>query len=121
MQRKSSTSVKVFYPKFKKEEIIEKIRNRLKTLKERVPLKSAILFGSYATGNYTVASDIDLLIVYEGTPRDDAYSLAKRHLGIPNLEPHVYCEAEAEEMKLTIARMIKHGIILLTPGESPPF
>jgi len=112
MSQKSSSSVKVFYPKFKREEIIEKIRNGLKILNEKIPLKSVILFGSYAKGNYTVASDIDLLIIYEGEKRNDAYSLTKKLLNIPHLEPHTYSEAEYEESKHTINLMTRNSIVL---------
>lgn len=115
MQRRSSSSVRVFYPKFEREEIIQKIRRGLEPLGERLPIKSAILFGSYAKGNYTVASDIDLLILYKGVKREDAYMLSKKILSIRGLEPHVYSEAEYEEMKETIDRMTKNGIVI------PPF
>lgn len=63
---KSSTSVQVFYPRFNKEEIIQLITKNLENLKKELPLLFVGLFGSYAKGNYTVASDVDLLVVYEG-------------------------------------------------------
>lgn len=112
MQRRSSSSVRVFYPKFEREEIIQKIRMGLEPLGKKLPVKYAILFGSYAKGNYTVASDIDLLIIYKGAKREDAYMLSKKILNICGLEPHVYSETEYGEMKETIDRMIKNGIII---------
>ncbi len=114
MQQRSSSSVKVFYPKLKREEIIQKIRKNLNPLREKLPIKHVILFGSYAKGNYTVASDVDLLILYEGVKREDAYVLSKKILGISGLEPHVYSEAEYEEMKETIERMIRNGIVIFS-------
>ncbi len=66
MEKKSSTSVRVFYPRFNKEEIIHLITKNLGNLKRELPLSLVVLFGSYATGNYTLASDVDLLVVYEG-------------------------------------------------------
>jgi len=44
----------------------------LDELKERLYLLLVVLFGSYAKGNYTVASDVDLLVVYDGEKREDA-------------------------------------------------
>ena len=113
MQRKLSSSVRVFYPKFEREEIISRIQNGLVTLQEKLSLRLVVLFGSYSKGNYTVTSDIDLLIVYRGRERKDAYAICKKTLGISRLEPHVYSEKEYEEMKNTIERMIEDGVVLL--------
>jgi len=44
-------------------------------------------FGSYAKGNYTVASDTDLLVVYRGKEIKDAYATMKRTLVFPVLSP----------------------------------
>jgi len=115
MQKKSSTSVRVFYPKFNKAQIIESLKTRLPLLDKKLPLLRAVLFGSYAKGNYTVASDIDLLIIYKGKQRQDAFAICKKTLGISGLEPHIYSEGEAEEVKERIERMIKDGIVLF-PG-----
>ena len=117
MPRTSSSSVKVFYPKHNREEIIEAIKEAIPRLQGQLPLRLVALFGSYAKGNYTVASDIDVLIVYNGTERDDSYALCKRTLGIPRLEPHVYSEREYEGMKPTIGRMIQGGVVLFRQQE----
>ena len=120
MQPRSSSAVRVFYPRFKKEEVIERICRRLEPLREKLPLVYCVLFGSYAKGNYTVASDIDLLIIYKGTRREDAYALSKKLIGIPSLEPHVYCEVEYKEMKQTVDKMIQNGIVLFARTENGP-
>ena len=112
MQRKSSDSVRIFYPKFNKEELIQAIRKKLGDLNKKLPLLSVVLFGSYAKGNYTVASDADLLVVYRGKERKDAYATVKKTLGIPRLEPHVYSDSQYQKMKKTIDRMTKNGIVL---------
>ena len=112
MQRKSSDSVRVFYPKFDREKLVQNIRKRIEDLDQKLPLLLVVLFGSYAKGNYTVASDIDLLVVYRGKERKDAYSVIKRTLGVPRLEPHVYSNSEYEKMKKTINKMTKNGIVL---------
>ena len=113
MQRKSLNSVRVFYPKFNRKEIVQKIREGLINLEQKIPLQKVVLFGSYAKGNYTVASDIDLLIVYKGREREDVYALSKGILAIPGLQPHIYFEAEYEQLKPTIERMIRDGIVIL--------
>ena len=110
--KKLSSSVQVFYPKFNKEEIIQAIGKDLENLKRELPLLLVVLFGSYAKGNYTVASDMDLLVIYEGEEKNEAYAIVKRTLNIPRLEPHVYSEYEFEQMKDVVEKMIKGGIIL---------
>ena len=117
MLKKSSSSVRVYYPRFNKQEVIERGSKGLEELGRKLPLVLVILFGSYAKGNYTVASDIDLLVIYDGKERDDAYAMVKRALSIPNLEPHVYTRAQFEQMKGTIEAMVRDGIILF--GEKP--
>jgi predicted nucleotidyltransferase len=80
------------------------------SLKEKLPVKRAVVFGSYAKGRHTIASDIDLLIVYSGSSREDAYALVKRTLNIPRLEPHTYSEGEYRQAEKAVERMIKDGI-----------
>lgn len=113
MQKKSSGSVQIFYPEFNKEKLAQIIREKLEDLNQKLPLLSVVLFGSYAKGNYTVASDIDLLVVYRGKERKDAYATVKRTIGVPRLEPHVYSDSEYKKVKKTINKMTKNGIVLL--------
>jgi len=92
------------------EDLLNVLRQRVPALQEKLPLKRVVLFGSYARRRHTVASDIDLLIIYAGKSREDAYALAKRTLNIRRLEPHVYAEAEYAQVEMTIERMIRDGI-----------
>ena len=112
MPEKSSASVKVFYPEFSREELIEKLREAVTLLKERLPVCQVSLFGSWAKGNYTAASDIDLLVVYSGPERKDAFALVKTIMSITGLEPHVYSEREYRKMKSIISRMLKDSILI---------
>lgn len=114
MHRKLSSSVRVFFPKHTREEIGHHIRSSLATLQKQILLKRVVLFGSYAKGNHTVASDIDLLVVYKGSAREDAYGLCKKILDLPGLEPHVYSEGEYEETKQTLERMVEGGVVLFS-------
>lgn len=117
MQRRSLGSVRVFYPEFDREEILRILSERIRALDGRLPLIRVVLFGSYVRGNYTVASDVDLLIVYKGKPRPDAYAIAKRVLDIPRLEPHPYSQAQYERMKRVISRMSEGGVVLFSRGQ----
>jgi predicted nucleotidyltransferase len=113
MQKESSSSVQIFYPRFDKEELIQKLNKKIEELARELPLSSVILFGSYAFRNYTVASDVDILIVYRGEEREDAFATVKKLLDIPLLEPHVYSEDEYKRLKGgSIDRMIAGGTVL---------
>lgn len=112
MQKKYSSSVRILYPRYSKEEIVEEVKQKLTLLKSRLPVILIALFGSYASGNYTAASDIDLLVVYRGEQNDKAFQIVKSTLGIPGVEPHVYTESQARKMSATIQKMIQNGIIL---------
>jgi len=114
MQKESSNSVRIFYPKFNKEELIHKLKKKIEDLANKIPLSFIVLFGSYARGNYTIASDVDLLIVYRGKKRKDVFATAKKTLDIPLLEPHVYSEDEYERLRKSIDRMIADGVVLLS-------
>lgn len=112
MERRSSSSVRVFYPKFDTQGLVEAIGAKIGELNRLLPLKLVVLFGSYARGNYTVASDIDLLVVYKGKARPDAFSTVQKTVGIPQLEPHVYSEAEYKQLEKVVERMRRGGKII---------
>ena len=114
MQRESSSSVRIFYPKFNREELILKLKDKLGGLARELPLQLVVLFGSYAQGKFTVASDIDILVVYKGEERSDAFRMVKRSLDIPLLEPHVYSEDEYRSLKEGIDRMTADGVTLFS-------
>lgn len=113
MRTKSSGSVRIFYPALDKAGLLRILRERLPRLAGQLPLVRVVLFGSYARGTYTVASDVDLLVIYRGAPRPDAHALVKRALAIPRLEPHLYTEAEYEAARATVDRMVRGGVSLL--------
>jgi len=112
MPRRSSSTVKVFYPTWTREELVALLRQRLPALRQALPVTRVVLFGSYATGRHTVASDVDLLVVYAGPRREDAYERVRGSLGIPRLEPHVYTEHEYGELRQTVERMIHDGVAI---------
>jgi predicted nucleotidyltransferase len=114
MQRTSSHSVRIFSPRYSKAEVLERIRSGLEKLREKLPLRFVALFGSYASGRHTASSDIDVLIVYEGEYREDAYVLCKKLLVVPRLEPHVYSAKEYDQVKDSIQKMLEYSEVLFT-------
>ena len=112
MPPRSSVSVRIFYPRYSPEDIIRTLKEKVPILLEKLPLRLVVLFGSYARGNHTVASDVDLLLVYSGEKHPDDYVLARRTLGIPRLELHIYTDAEYQTVKNTVQRWVEEGIIL---------
>ena len=112
MEKKSSSSVRIFYPKFDRETLIQELKKKLDILERKLPLAYVVLFGSYARGNYTVASDVDLLVVYKGKERRDAFAIVKKNMDIPMLQPHIYTEDGYEGLNGVIVRMIAGGMVL---------
>lgn len=104
------SAVRVFYPRFDQAEVIRRLGERMAALNDVLPLLRVVLFGSYAQGNYTVASDVDLLVVYRGRFREDAFAIVKKVLAIQALEPHVYSEDEFEAARSRIQKMTEGGI-----------
>lgn len=107
---RSFGSVRVFYPAFQRDELIERLRASMEALRTRLPVRRVVLFGSWARGRATAASDVDLLVVYADPPRADAYAIVKRTLGIPHLEPHVYAESEYARVRDVVDRMTRAGV-----------
>jgi len=119
MRTRSSGSVRIFYPAFDKTELLRALRERLGRLESELPLVRVVLFGSYARGAHTVGSDVDLLVVYRGEPRPDAYAVTKRALDIPRLEPHLYTEAEYQGARTTVDRMVRGGVTIFPEPPHP--
>lgn len=113
MPKASSGSVRVSWPRFSREELIARLRERLPRLQATLPLRRVVLFGSWAKRRATAFSDVDLLIVYADPPRADAADLARRCLEVRGLEPHVCAESEARRLQSTIRRMMREGVVLL--------
>lgn len=112
MQRRLLSSVKVFYPKLNKQSLLIMLKEKAGELCKKLPIKLIVIFGSYAKENFTVASDVDLLVVYQGEKRRDIFVPLKTTLNIPRLEIHLYSEKEYREMKDTVDKMIKAGIVV---------
>lgn len=98
MRNKSYDSVKVFSAP-SRDEILARIRSSLPRLRDVLPLHAVYLFGSYARGDYSPGSDVDVLVVYRGARREDAYALAWDALDVPKLQLHIYSLEEFDALK----------------------
>lgn len=103
----------VFYPRASRAELLATLRAHLPALAATLPVERVVLFGSWAEGRATRASDVDLLVVYADPPQAEAYALVRRALPVRGLEPHVYAASEAERLAPTLARMARDGVELL--------
>lgn len=112
MPSESFAFVRIFSPRYSREDVLALLRERLPRLHERLPLRRAVLFGSYARGDFTAFSDIDVLVVYADPPRPQAFALVKKTLGILGLQPHVLSEGEYEALRHVWERMTEGGVEL---------
>ncbi|MEM1716835.1 MAG: nucleotidyltransferase domain-containing protein [Candidatus Bathyarchaeia archaeon] len=101
MPRRYSGSVRVFFPKFSREDVIREVGRCAYALREELGLERVIIFGSYARGDYTVASDIDILVVFneEKSTEDKVYKSLKRDIKLPRVELHILPKKELEAYK----------------------
>ena len=113
MPTRSSSSAKVFYRSFDRSGILDHLRSRIDALQKVLPASEVILFGSCAQDRHTVASDIDVLIIYNDPPDPSAYASARKALEIQKLEPHVYAQSEADANRSVVDRMVADGIRVL--------
>lgn len=107
MLKRSSDSVRIFYPEIDRDNLILVLKDEIGKISERLRIRIVILFGSYATGRYTPASDIDLLVVIEDEDKEKAYSEIFKNLKISNLQLHLYTLKEYEKMKKSGSLFIK--------------
>lgn len=110
MRIESSGSAKVYYPARSREEIVHRLCERGRYLVDRIGLLRLVLFGSYARGDETAASDVDVLVVYDGPKRPDDYAVVRDALDVRGLQLHVYTGAEAAANADVIERMTSDGI-----------
>ncbi|MBO3798883.1 MAG: nucleotidyltransferase domain-containing protein [Thermoproteota archaeon] len=117
MQKKYSSSVKVFFPKFSLEDVEREVSRVVSLLSESLALKKVVIFGSYAKKRYTAGSDIDLLVVFDDTrcAKDDVYKILMKSIKLPRLELHILSLKEYQEIKDSkwIKTIDKEGIRIL--------
>lgn len=109
--------VSVTYPSLGRADVVERLREACVRLEGKLPISRMILFGSYAQDRYTAGSDIDLLVVYRGGERDDAYKVVVDEVGLPRLEPRVYTEEQFAGVMAASPRfaevLAREGIVIV--------
>ncbi len=109
---RSLSSVKIFWPD--KEAVDLAIRKYVQNdLSGRDEVLAVYLCGSWAKGNYTAASDVDLLILVKEdlrTPRERILSYLPSRFPV-SLDLFVYTETELQ--KNTFARSLLQGAVCL--------
>ena len=56
---------------------------------------------------------IDILVVYKGPKRDDAFNIIKKTIKLSGLEPHVYTEDEYRKMKDVLSKMLGEKSVVI--------
>lgn len=112
MPKTSSGSVTIFSPPHNRAEILDALREAVPEIRRQLPLRRLVLFGSQATGRAAVGSDIDVLAVYDGPRRDDAFKVVKRSIDLVGVEPHLFTTDEARTRHDLVDRMSGDGVVL---------
>ncbi len=95
------------------------LRGAVGRLQARLPVRRVVLFGSYARGDFTAASDVDLLVVYADPVRPDAFAVVKKAVGLPHLEPHVFSESQFVAVKDGWKRPLAEGVVVYEEATGP--
>ncbi|MDJ0275156.1 MAG: nucleotidyltransferase domain-containing protein [Nitrososphaerota archaeon] len=101
---------------------LERVKEYAEKLAEAdVRPRSVILFGSYAKGDYTEESDVDVCVIAENLPEDE---LARRSLS--SLYPHVGVRAIGyfpgeflemlERLNVIVLEIVEYGIPVIDDG-----
>lgn len=102
-------------------EVVERLRRASLGLEAKLPLMLMILFGSFARDRFTAASDVDLLVVYKGQERPDAYKIVMDAVKLPRLEPRIYTEEEFDRLRAYSPKfsevLSKEGITIFREGK----
>lgn len=99
MPERSSNSVRVIYPEFNRDQVIARLEESAQSAAKQIGLELLILFGSFAKGRYTAASDIDVLAVCDDDAVAKAYEVLLNTAKITNLELHVYGKSAYKRLK----------------------
>ncbi len=114
--------VRVTYPALARVEVVKRLRKAYTNLAGKIPVSRMVLFGSYAQDRYTAGSDIDIIVVYKGRERGDAYKLVVDEVNLPRLEARVYTEEEFDALMIGSPRfarvLAKEGIVITGVGDS---
>jgi predicted nucleotidyltransferase len=107
------SQVRVTFPILTKDKVIRALKEARPDLEKKLHVSRIVLYGSYAQGRYTAGSDIDVIVVYRGAERGDAYKLVVEEIDLPRLEPKVYTE---EQFRLLMTRSLKFAETIQKEG-----
>lgn len=96
-------------------QVIESVKHFLTKISAEVPVKKAILFGSYAKGTFNKDSDVDLAIFsdyFEKISRVEGttYLLIQAQEFDLDLEPFAFTEKEYDERLGIVDEILRTGI-----------
>jgi predicted nucleotidyltransferase len=98
------------------------VRKGIEPIRGEAGIVKVVLFGSYATGKQTAASDIDLLVVIDTDlcDKDSAYNLVRRNIKLAMVELHVLSKEEYQLMSGSrwIKTIEKEGKTIIIDQES---
>ena len=98
------------------EKVIMTIKDYLQNLSNEIPIERALLFGSYAKGNFSKDSDVDIAIFSEyfnNMKRVDGIRfLLRKAVNYPDidLQPIPFTHKDYIEMDGFVTEVLKHGI-----------
>ena len=95
--------------------VIDEIHQFVNKIGKQIPLKKAVLFGSYAAGNNDIGSDIDLAIFseyFEGKTRVEGitFLLMNAMEYKIDLEPLAFTDREYDEQLGIVSEITNTGI-----------
>lgn len=83
-------------------------------IKDHIELHSLYIYGSYAKGNYTKDSDIDIAVIADGYTGDlieDTFKLMKIRRSVDNrIEPHPFLIEEFNENNPIAKEIMSTGV-----------
>lgn len=100
---------------------IEKATAYARRLQEALGPLTAVLYGSYARGDFGLHSDVDIIIISDALPADPLDRLATLYQYVSNnLEPKGYTPSEFLELvdrrHPAILDILEHGVVLVDDG-----
>ncbi len=118
MQGKSSNSAGVRVHRIEPRKVLRLAKEHARRLVEEGKADAVILYGSFARGDYTPLSDLDLLIVSDDVPENPVERLKDYMVSdLPlDVEPRVYTRRElyrlAAQKRRIIREILTFGLVL---------
>jgi predicted nucleotidyltransferase len=111
------------YLKINFDEILSKLREYARSKAEDQHARAIVLAGSFARGNYTGTSDVDILVIADNAPVDvlERYALFSNPEFPIDLEPRVYTTKEFVNMIRQGNRFALESLELGVPLHGEPF